>query len=82
MSLLNDGVFWSGIAVLLVAAYKFTVSYCLKSRCEDFNCMFGLLKIRRDIKSEVEIEKIHATIDPHGSDIGYIENAVSNDGED
>ena len=56
--LLNDGVFWSGIAVLLISGYKFTVQYCLKSRCENFNCLWGLLKIKRDIKSEVEIEKI------------------------
>ena len=59
-SLLEDGVFWSGVAVLVISGYKFTVSYCLKSRCERFDCLWGLLKIKRDIKSEVEIEKIQS----------------------
>ncbi len=60
-SLLTDSVFWIGVATLVVGGYKFTVSYCLKSRCENFNCLWGLLKIKRDIKGEIEIARIEKT---------------------
>lgn len=57
-NLLQDAVFWSSLAVVVMSGYKYTVNYCLKSKCEQFNCLWGLLKIKRDIRSEVEIERM------------------------
>ena len=51
MSLINDAVFFVSIATIVAAMYKFSVTYCLKSKCTEFNLC--CLKIRRD---EVEIE--------------------------
>jgi hypothetical protein len=54
MSLINDAVFFVSIATIVAAMYKFSVTYCLKSKCTEFNLC--CLKIRRDVKAEVEIE--------------------------
>ena len=57
-NLLNDAVFFVSLCTIFAGMYKFTVTYCLKSKCEQFNLCFGLLNIKRDIKSEVAIETI------------------------
>lgn len=56
MTLAEDGVFMSSMAVLLVSAYKFTVKYCYNSKCEDFSCLWGILRIRRNIQAEVDLD--------------------------
>jgi hypothetical protein len=56
MTLAEDGVFMSSMAVLLISAYKFTVKYCYNSKCEDFSCFWGILRIRRNIQAEVDLD--------------------------
>ena len=56
-NLLNDAVFFVSLATIFAGMYKFTVTYCLKSKCEQFSLCFGFLNIKRDIKSEIEIER-------------------------
>lgn len=56
ISLLKDAVFWVSIATITVGLIKYTISYCLKSKCSDFSICFGLLKIKRDVAIERDIE--------------------------
>jgi len=72
-SLVQSGVFWVSIATIVIGAYKFSVTYCLKSKCTDFLLCFGLINIKRDIKSEIEIEKVEIE---HKDNIGYKKDAV------
>ena len=55
-NLLYDGVFWTSIGTLIIGAYKFSVVYSLKSKCEKFSFCCGLIKINRNIEAEVKIE--------------------------
>jgi hypothetical protein len=55
-TLLKDAVFWVSLATITAGLIKFTITYCLKSKCSDFSICFGLLKIKRDVNVEKEIE--------------------------
>ncbi len=57
MSLEQDAFFWGSLAVIVVSAYKFTVKYCYNSKCENFSCFWGMLRIQRNIQAEVEIQR-------------------------
>jgi hypothetical protein len=51
-----DAVFFISIATLLVGALGTAMKYCLKSKCEQFNCCYGLFEIKRRVDLEVEEE--------------------------
>jgi hypothetical protein len=51
-----DGIFWITISTLICGSFGLVVRYCLKSKCEDVNLCYGLIHVKRDIKSEVEEE--------------------------
>lgn len=53
-----DGFFFITLAGVLLAAFKYGVEYCLKSKCSDFQLC--CIKIHRDVRVEAEIE--HATL--------------------
>jgi hypothetical protein len=55
-TLLKDAVFFVSIATITAGLIKFTITYCLKSKCSDFSICFGLLKIKRDVAVERDIE--------------------------
>ena len=55
-TLLKDAVFFVSIATITAGLIKFTITYCLKSKCSDFSICFGLLKIKRDVEVERDIE--------------------------
>ncbi len=52
-----NSTFFISLATLLVGAFGLSVKYCLRSKCEDLNLCFGLLKIHRNVQLEAEIEK-------------------------
>jgi len=58
--LLSDGVFWSGIAVIVIAAFKFSVQYCHRSKCENFSLFWGAFTIQRNVQAEIDIARIEA----------------------
>jgi hypothetical protein len=70
MTLAEDGVFMSSMAVLLVSAYKFTVKYCYNSKCEDFSCLWGILRIRRNIQAEVDLDSRQQRLEGGGDGDG------------
>jgi hypothetical protein len=65
--LLEDAVFFVSIATIGAGLLKFIISYMLKSKCSDFNMCWGMIKIKRDIGIERDIE------------IAQINNNIHND---
>jgi len=52
-----DAVFFVTIATLTCGSFGLVVRYCLKSKCDEVNLCFGLIKVHRDIKAEIELEE-------------------------
>ena len=52
------GSFWITFVGLILTFLTGTTVYCLKSKCKTCSICFGLIKIERDIISEIEEEKM------------------------
>jgi hypothetical protein len=52
-----DAVFFVTISTLVCGSFGLVVRYCLKSKCDEINLCFGLVKVHRDIKAEIELEE-------------------------
>lgn len=63
-----DGIFWISLTTILVGALGVTAKYCLKSKCEHFNCCFGLFQIDRrvDLETQEEIRLAELGINEDG----------------
>lgn len=48
-----DGVFFLSVATILAGSFGLSVRYCLKSKCEHFSLLCGLVKIDRRVDLEV-----------------------------
>jgi hypothetical protein len=46
--LLNDSTFFLSITTVILASFAVIVKACYKSKCSDFQCCYGLIKIERD----------------------------------
>lgn len=57
-----DDFFFITLAGLVLGAFKYTVDFCLKSKCVELN-LCNCIKIRRDVTTEARIEE-HA-MDTH-----------------
>ena len=51
-----DAVFFVTISTLICGSFGLVVRYCLKSKCDEVNLCFGLIKVHRDVKAELEEE--------------------------
>lgn len=49
-----DGVFFLSVATILAGSFGLSVRYCLKSKCEHFSLLCGLIKIDRRVDLEVQ----------------------------
>jgi hypothetical protein len=58
-----DATFWLAIGSLTSAGFALLLKYLLKSKCQKFNCCFGLFVIDRDIQAELEEERIELGVD-------------------
>jgi hypothetical protein len=47
-----NAVFWSGIATVVMGAVGLAIKYGLKSKCDDVNLCWGLIKIHRRVDLE------------------------------
>jgi len=56
IKMINDALLY-GIVTLGVGVIALTVRYCFRSKCTDIQCCYGLVSIKRDIASEVDIQK-------------------------
>lgn len=54
--MIDDALLY-GIVTLGVGVIALIVRYCFKSKCTDIQCCYGLISIKRDITSEVDIQK-------------------------
>ena len=52
------GSFWISFVGLFLSFFAGLAIYCLKSKCKTCSICFGLIKVERDIPSEIEEEKI------------------------
>lgn len=52
-----NAVFFVTISTLICGSFGLVVRYCLKSKCDEVNLCFGLIKVHRDIKAEIELEE-------------------------
>lgn len=52
-----DSVFLLSVVTIGSGIVGLMVRYCFKSKCSDINCLYGCLQIKRDIKSEIELEE-------------------------
>jgi len=51
-----DAVFFVTISTLVCGSFGLVIRYCLKSKCDEINLCFGLIKVHRDVKAEVDEE--------------------------
>ena len=52
------GSFWISFVGLMLSFFAGLSIYCLKSKCKKCSICFGLIKVERDITSEIEEEKM------------------------
>jgi hypothetical protein len=67
--LIQDAVFFVSIATIGAGLLKFIISYMLKSKCSDFNMCWGMIKIKRDISIERDIEIAQINNNIHNDDL-------------
>jgi hypothetical protein len=51
-----DSVFWITVLSILTGCIGLCIKYCLKSKCDNVKCCYGLVEIHRDIEAETEEE--------------------------
>ena len=51
-----DAAFFITTGSLLIGFLGLSIKYCLKSKCQDFSCLWGMIKIIRNVQLESEIE--------------------------
>lgn len=65
-----DGVFFITITTLLIGFFGMAIKYCLKSKCENFDCCFGLFHVVRrvDLETQTEMAMMEMGIEESKSD--------------
>jgi len=53
-----DGVFFLTLGTMVFGFLGLSVRYCLKSKCDDCSICFGMIKIHRNVKVELQEEKL------------------------
>ena len=55
-----DSVFWITLATIITGSVGLALKFCLKSKCENFSCCYGLLSINRrvDLETQEELKEI------------------------
>jgi hypothetical protein len=51
-----DSFFFITISAAVVGIFSLIIKSCYKSKCKDFSCCFGMIKIQRDTDIEQEID--------------------------
>lgn len=69
-----DGVFFITVLTIISGSFGLAIKYCLKSKCEDVNLCFGLIKVKRRV--ELEIQEENKDIEFKENNENKIENKV------
>jgi len=48
-----NSAFWITITTLLTGSIALGLKYCLKSKCDQITCCWGLIKIHRNVELEL-----------------------------
>lgn len=51
-----DAVFFITVISLITGSLAISFKYCLKSKCSNFSCCWGMINIDRDVILEDDIE--------------------------
>lgn len=51
-----NAVFWITLTTLITGSIGLALKFCLKSKCKNFSCCFGMLTIDRDVEIEMKEE--------------------------
>lgn len=51
-----NGVFFLSMATILAGSFGLSVRYCLRSKCEHFSMLCGLIEIDRRVDLETSVE--------------------------
>ena len=51
-----DSVFWITLVTILTGSIGLALKFCLKSKCRNFKCCWGLIDVDRDIDIEAQEE--------------------------
>lgn len=52
-----DSVFFISLATLIIGAFGVGLKFCLKSKCSDLSLCCGLIKVKRNVELETELEE-------------------------
>ena len=56
-NLLHDAVFFVSVITIFAGMYRYSLLYCLKSKCQNFKLCYGFIQVERNIAAEIEIER-------------------------
>lgn len=51
-----NSVFFITVITILTGSLALAFKFCLKSKCENFSCCFGMLSIERRVELEDDVE--------------------------
>lgn len=51
-----DSAFFLTMGGMVFGFLGLAIKFCLKSKCKDFKCLWGMIRILRDVDLEAEIE--------------------------
>ena len=78
-NLLHDAVFFVSIITIFSGMYRYSILYCLKSKCQNFKLCCGLIQVERNIAAEIAIETIELQ---HDLEKGMNQPKIKNDAEE
>jgi hypothetical protein len=56
--IINDSVFWLSLITIVLATMRYSIKYCSRCKISNVSCCWGLISTTRDVKSELEIERV------------------------
>lgn len=51
-----DSVFFITVITIISGSFALILKYCLKSKCDNVKCCYGLLEIHRNVEIETDEE--------------------------
>lgn len=52
-----DSVFFLSVGTLIIGFLGIAIKACIKSKCENFSCLWGLFTIKRRVDLETQLEE-------------------------
>ena len=81
-NLLHDAVFFVSIITIFAGMYRYSLLYCLKSKCQNFKLCYGFIQVERNIDAEIAIETIELKHDLEKNNQPKIKNDAEEHKED